>query len=169
MKILFICMSNICRSPYCEYVFRKIVQEDEILSKNIEWVKSSAVFNKSFRINSKSEKVLTDEGFDREYVLSHKPTFKWGKGRQYFKDADIIIGMTRSNKWFLPFGFHKKFALLSVLASSRYKAIPDPVLIKDQAKYNNAMQEIKSYLISYANKLKSQFIAKDDSMSSRSE
>lgn len=156
MKVLFICMSNICRSPYCEYVFRKIVEEDEVLSKKIEWVKSSAVFNKSFKINRKSEKVLTDEGFDRQYVLSHKPSFKWGKGRKYFKEADIIIGMTRSNKFFLPLGFHKKFALLSVLSSGKYKAIPDPVLIKDQGKYNMAMEEIKGYLIAYADKLKSQ-------------
>lgn len=47
MKILFICMSNICRSPYCEYVFRKTVEEDSVLSHNVEWVKSSAVFNRS--------------------------------------------------------------------------------------------------------------------------
>lgn len=147
-------MSNICRSPYCEYVFRKIVQEDEVLSEKVEWIKSSAVFNKSFKINHKSEKVLTSEGFDRDYVLSHKPTFKWGKGRRYFKDADIIIGMTRSNKFFLPLRFHKKFALLSVLASGEYKPIPDPVLIKDQDKYNQAMEEIKGYLIAYADKLK---------------
>ena len=147
-------MSNICRSPYCEYVFRKIVQDDEVLSNKIEWVKSSAVFNKSFRINRKSEKVLTDEGFDRQYVLSHRPTFKWGKGRKYFKEADIIIGMTRSNKFFLPLKFHKKFALLSELACGQYKPIPDPVLIKDQDKYNVAMEEIKGYLIAYADKLK---------------
>ena len=156
MKILFICMSNICRSPYCEYVFRKMVEEDEILSKKVEWVKSSAVFNKSFKINPKSEKVLTDEGFDKEYVLSHKPTFKWGKGRQYFKEADIIIGMTRSNKFFLPLRFHKKFKLLSVLATEEYKPIPDPVLIKDQDKYNKAMETIKGYLIAYADKLKAE-------------
>ena len=153
MKILFICMSNICRSPYCEYVFRRMVKEDEVLSKKVEWVKSSAVFNKSFKINSKSEKVLTDEGFDRQYVLSHKPTFKWGKGRQYFKDADIIIGMTRSNKFFLPLRFHKKFKLLSVLATGEYRPIPDPVLIKEQDKYNKAMETIKGYLVAYADKL----------------
>ena len=147
-------MSNICRSPYCEYVFRRMVEEDEVLSKKVEWVKSSAVFNKSFKINRKSEKVLTDEGFDRQYVLSHKPTFKWGKGRQYFKEADIIIGMTRSNKFFLPIRFHKKFKLLSVLATGKYEPIPDPVLIKDQDKYNKAMETIKGYLIAYADKLK---------------
>ena len=76
MKILFICMSNICRSPYCEYVFRKTVEEDSVLSHNVDWVKSSAVFNKSYRINPKSERVLLEEGFDRDYVLAHKPTFK---------------------------------------------------------------------------------------------
>lgn len=157
MKILFICMSNICRSPYCEYVFRRIVQDDPILSKNIEWIKSSAVFNKSFRINPKSVKVLLEEGFDRDYVLAHRPTFKWGRGREYFKEADIIIGMTRSNKVFLPIKYWKKFTLLSELASGEYKAIPDPVLIKDPQKYRRAMDEIKGYLTAYADKLKNDF------------
>lgn len=157
MKILFICMSNICRSPYCEYVFRKIVEEDETLSKNIDWIKSSAVFNKSFKINSKAVKVLTDEGFEKEYVLAHTPTFKYGKGKAYFEEADIIIGMTKSNKFFLPLKYAKKFALLSVLATGKYKPIPDPVLIKDQDKYRRAMDEIKAYLTAYADKLKSEF------------
>lgn len=154
MKILFICMSNICRSPYCEYVFRRIVESDEKLSKNVEWVKSSAVFNKSFRINSKAEKALVDEGFERDYVLAHAPTFKYGAGRRYFKDADVIIGMTRSNKFFLPIRYRKKFKLLSVLATGKYTPIPDPVLIKEQSRYQAAMEEIKGYLQAYADKLR---------------
>lgn len=157
MKILFICMSNICRSPYCEYVFRKTVEEDSVLSHNVEWVKSSAVFNKSYRINPKSERVLLEEGFDRDYVLAHKPTFKYGAGKRYFEEADIIIGMTRSNKFFLPHKYHKKFALLSELATGSYKAIPDPVLIKDRERYKRAMDEIKGYLAAYADKLKEEF------------
>ncbi|MDE6614641.1 MAG: hypothetical protein K2K24_03940 [Clostridia bacterium] len=154
MKILFICMSNICRSPFCEYVFRKIVQEDEILKDKIEWVKSSAVFNKSHVINSKARLALLREGFEDEYILSHKPTFKWGKGRAYFKEADVIVGMTRSNAFFLPRKYRKKFVLLSQIASGEYRPIPDPVLIKDQDKYYAAMDEIKNYLIDYAKTLK---------------
>lgn len=157
MKILFICMSNICRSPFCEYVFRKIVEEDEILKDKVEWVKSSAVFNKSFVINSKARLALLREGFDEEYILSHKPTFKWGKGRKYFKEADVIIGMTKSNAFFLPIRYRKKFVLLSQIASGEYKPIPDPVLIKDQDKYHKAMDEIKQYLVDYASILKEQF------------
>ena len=133
MKILFVCMSNICRSPYCEYVFRRIVDNDGVLSKNITWIKSAAVFNKSFHINLKAKTALLREGFTEE------------------------IGMTRSNKVFLPLKYHKKFALLSTLATGEYKAIPDPVLIKNQDEYHRAMDEIKYYLEKYAENLKSEF------------
>lgn len=154
MKILFICMSNICRSPFCEYVFRRIAQNDEVLKDKVEWVKSSAVFNKSRVINSKARLALLREGFDEEFILAHKPTFKWGKGRAYFKEADVIIGMTKSNAFFLPRKYRKKFVLLSQIASGEYRPIPDPVLIKDQNKYHEAMDEIKKYLVDYADKLK---------------
>ncbi|MDE7079386.1 MAG: hypothetical protein K2O95_04640 [Clostridia bacterium] len=158
MKILFICMSNICRSPYCEYVFRHIVENDEILKENIEWVKSSAVFNKSRVINSKAILALRREGFEEDYILAHRPTYKWGKGRKYFEEADIIIGMTRSNAYFLPRKYRGKFVLLSQLASGEYRPIPDPVLIKDQNKYYAAMDEIKNYLVEYAKILKDKFM-----------
>ncbi len=151
-------MSNICRSPYCEYVFRRIVENDEILKENIEWVKSSAVFNKSRVINSKAILALRREGFEEDYILAHRPTYKWGKGRKYFEEADIIIGMTRSNAYFLPRKYRGKFVLLSQLASGEYRPIPDPVLIKDQNKYYAAMDEIKNYLVEYAKILKDKFM-----------
>ena len=158
MKILFICMSNICRSPFCEYVFRRMVSQDEVLSGNVEWVKSSAVFNKSFKINSKAVPALLREGFEESYILAHEPTFKYGKGKKYFEEADVIIGMTRSNKFFLPIKYRKKFVLLSEIATGQYKPISDPVLIKDIEKYYAAMDVIKDYLHKYAEILKSEFI-----------
>lgn len=158
MKILFVCMSNICRSPYCEYMFRRIANQDEVLKNNIEWIKSSAVFNKSFHINSKAKTALLREGFSEQEIDEHVPSFKYGKGRKFFEDADIIIGMTWSNKVFLPLKYHKKFALLSELATGKYEPIPDPVLIKDQDKYHEAMDKIKEYLLDYAQKLKTSFL-----------
>ena len=132
-------MSNICRSPYCEYVFRRIVDNDGVLGKNITWIKSAAVFNKSFHINSKAKTALLREGFTEEEIDAHVPLFKYGQGRKYFDQADIIIGMTRSNKVFLPLKYH------------------DPVLIKNQDEYHRAMDEIKDYLEKYAENLKSEF------------
>ena len=148
-------MSNICRSPYCEYVFRRIVEEDFELASRVEWVKSSAVFNKSRTINKKAKLALLREGFDEKYILNHKPSFKWGKGRKSFDEADVIIGMTKSNAYFLPLKYRKKFVLLSEIATGKYIPIPDPVLIKDIDEYYSAMDEIKKYLSDYAEKLRS--------------
>ena len=47
MKILFVCSSNVCRSPYAEFVFRRLVAQSPVLSAAGIEVSSSAVFNKS--------------------------------------------------------------------------------------------------------------------------
>ena len=41
MKILFVCSSNICRSPFCEYVFRDMVEKDPELKKRVDGVASA--------------------------------------------------------------------------------------------------------------------------------
>ena len=50
MNILFVCSSNICRSPFCEYVFRDMVAKDPELQKRVSKVASAAVFNRMKRI-----------------------------------------------------------------------------------------------------------------------
>ena len=47
MKILFVCSSNVCRSPFAEFVFRRLVQQSPILSSAGIEGGSSAVFNRS--------------------------------------------------------------------------------------------------------------------------
>lgn len=152
MKILFICSSNICRSPYCEYMFKKMIKEDERLSKIVDDVKSSAVLSQAKWINSKTVKALVREGLDEEEVKNHKPTFKW-TSRQRFDDADIIIGMKKINKLFLPIRYWDKFSTLSEVATGEYKPIEDPYLINNIDSYYEAMDEIKEYLEKYAKNL----------------
>lgn len=145
MKVLFICSSNICRSPYCEYLFRRMVQNDPELSKeNIE-VSSSAVFNKSKKIFPKAVVALRKEGFADEEIYAHKPTFKWFV-MDRFKDADIIIGMSNMHRALTPASCRKKYMTLSEAAIGEYKGIPDPYLVTSQEEYDKAMIVLKDYL-----------------------
>lgn len=75
MKILFVCSSNVCRSPYAEFVFRRIVAGSPVLSAAVTDVSSSAVFNKSNTIFPKAVVSLEREGFKKEEILAFKPSF----------------------------------------------------------------------------------------------
>ena len=155
MKILFVCSSNICRSPYCEMLFGRMVKEDEKLSLSIEKVSSAAVLNQSFKIHPKAVLALKREGFSEEEIYSHKPRFKWLAWKD-FKEADLIIGMNNANKVFTPIMFQKKFKTLSEVATGENVFIPDPWLMKDINDYYKVMDIIKDYLIKFAAKLKGQ-------------
>lgn len=153
MKILFVCSSNVCRSPYAEFVFRKLVAGDAMLSSIGIEVKSAAVLNYTKTIFPKAIPALLDEGFSKEEILAHKPCFKWCDMLR-FDEADVIIGMSRFHKTLTPIKCKKKFITLSEAAGDEYTPIPDPFLAKSQEEYNKAMAVIKAYLIKYKNNLK---------------
>ncbi len=148
MKVLFVCSQNMCRSPYCEYMFRRMVSESPILKGKVE-VKSSAVMSPVRRIHEKTAKALIKEGFTPQEVYAHKPGFILRPyDRKLFREADVIIGMTMSHKFFLPPKWKKKFLTLSQAAEGRYVPVPDPWL-KGEEDYNKAMEFMKDYLKKY--------------------
>ncbi len=152
MKILFVCSSNVCRSPYAEFTLKKIVKESPVLSDHIEWVKSTAVFNESKKIFPKTKKCLLMDGFSEEEIDSFTPTFA-KKHEELLKEADIIIGMTNSHKNMLPKAYQDKFHSLSEVSYGKYKAIPDPFMTISFNKYRQTMDIIKDCVITYAKKL----------------
>ena len=62
MNLLFVCSSNVCRSPYCEYMFRRMAEEDPVTAGKIH-VSSSAVLNQMKAIDPKTRAALVREGF----------------------------------------------------------------------------------------------------------
>lgn len=160
MKVLFVCSSNVCRSPYAEYVFRRMVKESPVLSAAGMEVSSSAVFNKSREIFPRALISLEKEGFSREEILAHKPSFKWCD-KERFRDADVIIGMSKLHKLLTPRKYRKKFVTLSEAAEGKYTPLPDPFLYKTQEEYDKVMAQIKFYVQEYVKKLEERFAKKD--------
>ena len=154
MNILFVCSSNICRSPFCEYVFRDMVAKDPELQKRVSKVASAAVFNRMYKIHPKARIALLREGFDGAYIDAHKPSFKWGD-RHLFDEADLIVGMSRANKWVLPLRYHRKFVTISEYAEGAYENVPDPFLMKEVDDYLAVMDFLKAKLVKFADKIKS--------------
>lgn len=103
-NVLFVCSSNVCRSPYCEFMLRRMVENDDDLRGKVD-VCSSAVFNRSKNIFPKAVDILKREGFDEREILAHKPSFKTDKER--FEKADVIIGMSHTHKLLTPGKYRK--------------------------------------------------------------
>ncbi|MBO5773571.1 MAG: hypothetical protein J6R44_01930, partial [Clostridia bacterium] len=125
MKILFVCSSNVCRSPYCEFHFKRLMEEYPALGEIVAECNSGAVFNRSKKLHSKARKALLAEGFDASVIDAHKPRYI-KDNLELFENSDVIIGMTRSHKWCLPKEFKGKYVNLSEASGGKYKAIPDP-------------------------------------------
>lgn len=158
MKLLFVCSQNVCRSPYCEYMFRRMAENSPVLKGNVE-VKSSAVMTPMEEMDPRTAKALLKEGFTEAEVAAHKPGFVYRKyDWNLFKEADVIIGMTKSHKFLTPLPFKKKFVTLSEAATGKYEPVVDPWLYKSEEKYQGAMDEIKAYLEQYLKVLEQQTV-----------
>lgn len=152
-NVLFVCSSNVCRSPYCEFMLRRMVENDDDLRGKVD-VCSSAVFNRSKSIFPKAVDILKREGFDEREILAHKPSFKTDKAR--FENADVIIGMSRMHGLLTPRKYRKKYVTLSEAAVGKYAPVPDPFLATSQSEYDKTMQVLKEYVTKYFTKLKAQ-------------
>lgn len=154
MKVLFICSTNICRSPYCEMYFRRLVERDSELKAIVDDVKSGAVINLGGKLDKKAYACMSRQGFPKEWLDAHRSKHIIFHPKM-FREADVIIGMTRIHGWVLPPSLRKKYVNLSEAAEGVYKAIPDPFLASTQEDYDKAMDVIANYLDEYAGKLKS--------------
>lgn len=152
MKLLFVCASNICRSPYCEFVFGRMVRNDPELSGRVE-VSSAAVFNQMKEMDPKTRQSLLREGFSEEELDRFKPRL-WYHAIPDFKAADTIVGMTKLQKAMTPLPFRKKYTTLAEAADGSYHTIPDPYFLTDQEEYNARMDVIKGYLERYFQRIK---------------
>ena len=156
-NVLFVCSSNVCRSPYCEFMLRRMIDNDDELRGKVD-VCSSAVFNRSKSIFPKAVDVLKREGFDESEILAHKPSFKNDKER--FEKADVISGMSHMHKLLTPRKYRKKYVTLSEAATGKYAPVPDPFLATSQKEYDKTMAVLKSYVESYFKQLKTKILSK---------
>ena len=90
VKVVFVCLGNICRSPTAEGVLRKLV-EDEGLTNQI-YVESAGT--SSHHQGEPPHPVSTETAAKRGYVLdSYSQPFTY----DFFKKFDWIITMDQSN------------------------------------------------------------------------
>lgn len=124
IKVLFVCMGNICRSPTAEGVFRHKVSEAGL--DNSIHIDSAGTH--AYHVGNPPDERAQEAALKRGFDLSAQ------RARQVkvsdFKHYDYVIAMDMSNEDDLftvcPPGLEDKIHLFLKFASSRTREVPDP-------------------------------------------
>ncbi len=91
VKILFVCMGNICRSPTAEGVFRKLVRQEP----QLEYVKVDSCGTIGYHVGEASDPRSVAAAKKRGYDLSEIRARQLSK--QYLIDSEHILVMDNDN------------------------------------------------------------------------
>ncbi|ARM72589.1 TPA_asm: low molecular weight phosphotyrosine protein phosphatase [Listeria monocytogenes] len=129
VKVVFVCLGNICRSPMAEGLFRKEVAEAGLT--NVIEIDSAATgtWNLGNPPHRGTRAVLKKHGIDYQAMRARKVT------EADFKDADYIIGMDQNNLADLNALNNNSGviirSLMSFVPGQEEKDIPDPYYTGD--------------------------------------
>ena len=123
MKVLFVCLGNICRSPMAEAIFRDLATREN-LDITIDSAGTSG-WNKGQPPHKGTRRML--DSMDISYLGMHSR----GLTSSDFLHFDYLIGMDKANvkdmKRIAPNGTEDKvYLFLDVLDSRRGQDVPDP-------------------------------------------
>lgn len=90
IKVLFVCLGNICRSPMAEAVFRKMVKDEDLENKIIIDSAATSSWEHGNPVHSGTRKRLAKEGISTKGIYSRILN-------DNDLDADYIVGMDESD------------------------------------------------------------------------
>jgi protein-tyrosine phosphatase len=125
IKVLFVCMGNICRSPTAEGVFTKLVHEKKLA----RYFSIDSAGTHAYHIDDapdlRSQKAALDRGVDISHLRGRKVVFG------DFEDFDFVLAMDDKNYATLikacpPHYQHKIQYFLSFAPQLKTREVPDP-------------------------------------------
>jgi len=124
MKVLFVCLGNICRSPTADGVFRKLVA-DHGLDHVVVDSAGTAAWHVGKSPDPRSEEFAYQRGYDLSPLRARQVS------EQDFHDFDLLLAMDSENYQNLmdlcPHGFESKVKkLLSFSTLALNQDVPDP-------------------------------------------
>lgn len=91
VKVLFVCMGNICRSPTAHGVFEQRVKERGLADRIYVDSAGTHAYHVGEQPDSRSQATALTRGFDLSYQRARKVAL------QDFDDFDFVLAMDKSN------------------------------------------------------------------------
>jgi len=125
IKVLFVCMGNICRSPTAEGVFTKLVEDKGTRDRLIIDSAGTHAYHVGEQPDSRAQQTAKQRGIDLSFIRGRKFS------RSDFEEFDYILAMDQANYQILvdvcPIGYLDKVKMFLDYAPNREESdVPDP-------------------------------------------
>ena len=125
IKVLFVCMGNICRSPIAEGVFNKVITDMNATEQFLVDSAGTHAYHVGEPSDSRSQQTASGRGVDLSMIRARKVSLS------DFEHFDHILAMDADNYQLLlnasPKKYHHKIALfLDYATESNEQNVPDP-------------------------------------------
>lgn len=125
IKILFVCMGNICRSPTAEGVFNKVIQDKGTVNHFIVDSAGTHAYHVGEQSDTRSQQMARSRGIDLSKIRARKVV------QSDFEHFDHILAMDSDNYHILltesPEQYRHKIKLFLDYAPDRKETdVPDP-------------------------------------------
>ncbi|RMF12328.1 MAG: low molecular weight phosphotyrosine protein phosphatase [Alphaproteobacteria bacterium] len=145
VKVLFVCLGNICRSPLAEGVFRHRALSVGLTEGPTGHVLADSAGTGSWHVGSppdeRSVRVARKYGIDITGQRARQVSV------EDFEIFDYVLAMDRDNlrtlRELAPAQHHDKLSLLlDYAANPRFREVPDPYLFRDEAGFERVFSVI---------------------------
>jgi len=124
VKVLFVCMGNICRSPTAEGVFRHMVEQVNAEHQ----ISIDSAGTHAYHVGNQPDQRAQEAALKRNIDLSSQRARR--VSADDFSEFDYVIAMDESNKYDLlslcPSGYEDRVHLFLDFSESDESEVPDP-------------------------------------------
>jgi protein-tyrosine phosphatase len=125
IKVLFVCMGNICRSPTAEVVFRHYVESAGLSESILIDSAGTHDYHIGHAPDARSQLAAAQRGYDMNHLRGRQV------GREDFERFDYVLAMDRANlailQYLAPRGHKKQLGLfLDYARHHNEREVPDP-------------------------------------------
>ncbi|MBE0700907.1 MAG: low molecular weight phosphotyrosine protein phosphatase [Acholeplasmataceae bacterium] len=154
IRVLFVCLGNICRSPMAEGIFKKMIKDEGLEKHIIVESRATSTWEEGNPPHPETIKILNRLGVD------HSRMFSTIIQKVDFDAFDYIIGMDHENIGYLmrhaEAKSHKVHLLRDISRKTRGEIVPDPYY---NGKYEETYQLLHESLKLWLKKLKKEHLS----------
>ena len=149
-KIVIVCNGNISRSPFIEYIMKKLIKNNYPKLQDVLTIESMGILYPNVKMNHLTELYLLKEGFNEKEIEAHSPRY-WEDYPDVHENASIFITTTGEQAQYLNFYYPGKAFMLSYVAKETFENIIDPAVHRSDAE--KLFRIMKELTISFVAKL----------------